>query len=106
MIKTLKVLVPTLLICAGACQPGASTSSTPKASAPSAGAGSQAAVPPKKEPVMKDRVVRSDEEWKKELDDNAWAEGFTGAAETRKHLDAEYALLRTMLVDLGVVAPK
>lgn len=46
------------------------------------------------------------EEWKKELDDNAWAGGFSGAAETRKHLDAEYILLRNMLAELGVVAPK
>lgn len=46
------------------------------------------------------------EDWKKELEDNAWGAGFSGAAETRKHLDAEYQLLRTMLVDLGVVAPK
>lgn len=46
------------------------------------------------------------EEWKKELDDNAWAGGFSGAAETRRHLDAEYILLRNMLAELGVVAPK
>jgi putative tricarboxylic transport membrane protein len=51
------------------------------------------------------KVVEA-EEWKKELEDNAWAEGYTGAAETRKHLDAEYILLRNMLTDLGVVAPK
>ncbi len=43
------------------------------------------------------------EGWKKELEDNAWVEGISGAAETRKHLDAEYQLLRTMLVDMGVV---
>lgn len=46
------------------------------------------------------------EEWKKELEDNAWAEGFAGTAETRRHLDAEYLLLQRMLVDLGVVAAK
>jgi putative tricarboxylic transport membrane protein len=51
------------------------------------------------------KVIEADE-WKKELDDNAWAEGFTGAAETRKHLDAEYVLLRGMLTDLGVVGSK
>ena len=49
------------------------------------------------------RVVQG-EEWKKELEDNAWAHGFSGAAETRKHLDAEYELLRKMLVELGVAA--
>ena len=46
------------------------------------------------------------EEWKKELEENAWAEGFSGAAETRKHLDGEYQLLQRMLVDLGVVGQK
>ena len=46
------------------------------------------------------------EEWKKELEDNAWAEGHARAAETRKHLDAEYQLLKGTLVDLGVVSPK
>jgi putative tricarboxylic transport membrane protein len=51
------------------------------------------------------KVVEADE-WKKELEDNAWGSGFSGAAETRKHLDAEYQLLRTMLADLGVVTPK
>jgi putative tricarboxylic transport membrane protein len=51
------------------------------------------------------KVAEADE-WKKELDDNAWGPGTTGAAETRKHLDAEYQLLRSMLMDLGVVAPK
>jgi putative tricarboxylic transport membrane protein len=44
------------------------------------------------------------EEWKKELDDNAWAGEFAGASDARKHLDAEYALLRKMLLDLGVLA--
>lgn len=44
------------------------------------------------------------EEWKKDLEENAWAEDFRGSAETRRHLDAEYELLRRMLVDLGVVS--
>ncbi len=48
------------------------------------------------------RVAQS-EEWKKELEDNAWAEGFLGSADTRKHLDGEYEMLSRMLVDLGVV---
>jgi len=46
------------------------------------------------------------EDWKKELEENAWAGGFSGAAETRKHLDGEYQLLQRMLVDLGVVGQK
>lgn len=49
------------------------------------------------------KVAQSDE-WKKELEDNAWAEGFLNSADTRKHLDAEYELLSRMLVDLGVVS--
>jgi putative tricarboxylic transport membrane protein len=49
------------------------------------------------------RVVQG-EEWKKELEDNGWADGFTGTAETRRHLDAEYELLKKMLADLGVAA--
>jgi putative tricarboxylic transport membrane protein len=49
------------------------------------------------------RLVQG-EEWKRELEDNGWADGFTGAAETRRHLDAEYELLRKMLAELGVIA--
>jgi putative tricarboxylic transport membrane protein len=48
------------------------------------------------------RVAQS-EEWKKELDENAWAEGYLGSADTRKHLDAEYEMLSRMLADLGVI---
>jgi putative tricarboxylic transport membrane protein len=49
------------------------------------------------------RVAQS-EDWKKELEENAWAEGFLGSADTRKHLDAEFEMLSRMLVDLGVVS--
>lgn len=48
------------------------------------------------------KVIQA-EEWKQDLERNAWAEDFRGSAETRKHLDAEYELLKKMLVDLGVV---
>jgi len=48
------------------------------------------------------RVAQS-EDWKKELEDNAWAEGYLGSADTRRHLDAEFEMLSRMLVDLGVV---
>jgi len=50
---------------------------------------------------------RSTREWQLLIDwieDNGWADGFTGAAETRKNLDAEYELLRKMLAELGVAA--
>ena len=49
------------------------------------------------------RVAQSDE-WKKELDDNAWSEGYLGSADARRHLDAEFEMLSRMLADLGVVA--
>ena len=49
------------------------------------------------------RITRSDE-WRKELADNGWADGFTHAAETRRRLDAEFGLLTTMLGELGLVA--
>jgi putative tricarboxylic transport membrane protein len=48
--------------------------------------------------------VAQSEEWKKELEDNAWAEGFLGSADTRRHLDAEFEMLGRMLVELGVVS--
>ena len=44
------------------------------------------------------------EEWKKDLEKNAWAEDFMGHAETRKHLDSEHQILTKMLADLGVLA--
>jgi len=44
------------------------------------------------------------EEWKKDLEMNAWAEDFMGHAETRKHLEAEHQLITRMLSELGVLA--
>jgi putative tricarboxylic transport membrane protein len=44
------------------------------------------------------------EEWKKDLETNAWAEDFMGHAETRKHLDSEHQLISKMLADLGVLS--
>jgi len=49
------------------------------------------------------RVVKSDE-WKKEMTDNGWAEGFVGAAEIRRRLDTEFALLGGLLGEIGLVA--
>lgn len=51
------------------------------------------------------KVVEADE-WKQDLQKNAWSEDFRSSAETRKHLDAEYDLLRTILTDLGVAGAK
>lgn len=50
------------------------------------------------------RIV-DDEEWKAELEKNAWGREFKGAAETRKHLEAEHVLLERMLADLGITKP-
>ena len=47
------------------------------------------------------RMVKSDE-WKKELSDNGWADGYTGAAEIRRRLDTEFTLLGGMLSELGL----
>ena len=44
------------------------------------------------------------EDWKKDLEKNAWAEDFMGHAETRKHLDSEHQLISRMLADLGVLS--
>ena len=47
-------------------------------------------------------IIRN-EEWKKDLVVNAWAEDFTGAAETRRRLDVEYQQLTERLTELGLV---
>jgi len=46
------------------------------------------------------------EDWKQDVETNAWAEDFMGNAATRKHLDSEYELLKGMLGDLGVIPEK
>jgi putative tricarboxylic transport membrane protein len=46
------------------------------------------------------------EEWKMDLERNAWSEDLLGSAATRKHLDAEEALLKGMLAELGVMPAK
>src|SRR6185436_11945867 len=48
------------------------------------------------------KIVQA-ENWKKDLEDNAWSDDLRGAADTRKHLEAEHELLARMLVDLGVI---
>lgn len=42
------------------------------------------------------------EEWKKDVEQNAWAADFKASTETRKHLDGEHELLTRMLADLGL----
>ena len=46
------------------------------------------------------------EDWKQDLSKNAWAEDLKSATETRKHLDSEFALLKGMLGELGVIPEK
>lgn len=46
------------------------------------------------------------EDWKQDLEKNAWAEDFMASAATRKHLDSEHQLLARMLGDLGVIPEK
>jgi putative tricarboxylic transport membrane protein len=49
------------------------------------------------------RVVQADD-WKKDLDDNAWAEDFHGSAEVPKLLESEEKLIAKMLADLGFLS--
>ena len=46
------------------------------------------------------------DEWKQDLQKNAWTEDFRGAAEARKHLESEFELLRTILAELGVAGSR
>jgi len=45
-------------------------------------------------------MVKTDE-WKKDLQDNFWDEGYTDARTTRKRLDEEYAEYKAILTELG-----
>jgi putative tricarboxylic transport membrane protein len=47
-----------------------------------------------------------EEDWKQDVAQNAWAEDFMGNAATRSHLNSEYALLKGMLGELGVLPEK
>jgi putative tricarboxylic transport membrane protein len=49
------------------------------------------------------RIVRL-EAFKRDLEDNGWAEDFRASAETIKHLDAEHELLTRVLADLGMIS--
>ena len=48
------------------------------------------------------RAIQSDE-WKQDLEKNAWAEDFMASADTRRHLDTEYEVMTKMLAELGVL---
>ena len=46
------------------------------------------------------------EDWRKDLERNAWAEDFMASTETKRHVDAEYDVMKAILNDLGVVATR
>jgi putative tricarboxylic transport membrane protein len=52
------------------------------------------------------RKVIESEEWKQELKDNYWVSTYVSAADTRRRLDAEYAEMKQILGDLGMVKAK
>ena len=51
------------------------------------------------------RAVQGDD-WKKDVEQNVWAEDFMASAATRKHLDSEHQLLGRIMGDLGVIPEK
>ena len=51
------------------------------------------------------RVAESDE-WKQELRENYWVSNYSGAAETRRRLDAEYLEIKQIMTDLGMAKVK
>jgi putative tricarboxylic transport membrane protein len=46
--------------------------------------------------------IVAEDQWKKELEENAWAGDFKNSAETRRYLDREYPLLERILGELGL----
>lgn len=48
------------------------------------------------------RRIATSEEWKQDLKENYWVENYSGAAETRRRLDAEYLEIRQIMTDLGM----
>lgn len=51
------------------------------------------------------KAIQGDD-WRKDLAANAWAEDFMASADTKRHVDAEYEVMRAILSDLGVVTTK
>jgi len=52
------------------------------------------------------RRVATSEEWKLDLKENYWVENYSGAAETRRRLDAEYLEIKQIMTDLGMAKVK
>jgi putative tricarboxylic transport membrane protein len=49
--------------------------------------------------------VAQSEEWRKDAEQQMWVADYTLSAETRKHLDREYEVLKAVLTDLGLTKP-
>ena len=52
------------------------------------------------------RKVVQTPEWKQDLEDNFWVNGYTSAAETRRRLDREYAQIKQAMSELGMAKVK
>ena len=52
------------------------------------------------------RRIATSEEWKQDLKENYWVENYSGAADTRRRLDAEYLEIKHIMADLGMVKVK
>jgi putative tricarboxylic transport membrane protein len=50
--------------------------------------------------------IAASEDWKQELKDNYWVANYSGAAETRRRLDAEYLEVKQIMTDLGMAKVK
>src|SRR5262249_34000016 len=56
-----------------------------------------------------DRVLTAmvkTEDWKKELQENFWDEGYAGSKSARKRMDEEYAEYKAILTELGAAKVK
>jgi putative tricarboxylic transport membrane protein len=52
------------------------------------------------------RKVVQTPEWKRDLEENFWADAYSSAAETRRRLDREYAEIRLIMSELGMAKLK
>jgi putative tricarboxylic transport membrane protein len=52
------------------------------------------------------RKVTQTPEWKQDLENNFWVDGYTSAAETRRRLDLEYAEIKQAMNELGMAKGK
>lgn len=52
------------------------------------------------------RRIATSDEWKQDLKENYWVENYSGAAETRRRLDAEYLEIKQIMTELGMVKVK